>query len=292
MTQALRSAVLCLFLLAAACGKKEAAPAAGAPGGDYADRMAHQHKDDAPVASPAAQGEPAVPVKTETVRYATIGGREVQGYLAYPAAAEGGLPGVLMFHEWWGLNDNIRAMARQLAGQGYVVLAADLYGGKTADNPELARTLMEQTLGNKDALGQNLRQAHAYLVEQVKATRIGSIGWCLGGAMSLQAALQLSDQMDAAVVYYGHVSADPAALKPLQAPVLGLFGAADAGIPLESVRAFENTLKSLGKSVEIVVYEGADHAFANPSGRNYKAEAAADAWQRALTFLAVHLKAS
>lgn len=287
MAQALRFGVLCTVLLLCACGKKEAP--SGTDG--YADRMAHEHRGDAPVASPATLGQPAVPVQSETVRYASVGGSDIHGFLAYPVSAEGGLPGILMFHEWWGLNDNIRAMARQLAGEGYVVLATDLYAGKTADNPELARTLMEQTLANKDALGQNLLQAHAYLVEQVKVTRLGTLGWCLGGSMSLQAALQLSDQVDATVIYYGHVSADPATLKPLRAPVLGLYGAADTGIPLESVRAFENSLKTMGKSVEIVVYEGADHAFANPSGRSYRADAAADAWQRATRFLASHLKA-
>lgn len=281
-----RLAVVASFLaLAAACGKSQTGPEA-----DYASRMAAEHRNDAPVASPAAQGQPSTPVHGETVQYATVGGRPVQGYLSYPTAAEGGLPGILMFHEWWGLNDNIRSMADQLAGQGYVVLAADLYGGKVADTPELARTLMEQALGNKDAIGQNLRQAQAYLTEQVKATRIGTIGWCFGGGVSLQAALQLADQVDAAVVYYGHVSADPEALKPLKAPLLGLFGGADAGIPLESVQAFEKTLKALGKDATVVVYEGADHAFANPSGKNYKADAAADAWQKATAFLAQHLK--
>lgn len=275
-----------LFVLLSACGKPQPAPADA----DYAARMAAEHRNDSPVPSPAAQGHPANPVHGEVVRYATVGGHEVQGYLAYPAAAEGGLPGILMFHEWWGLNDNIRAMADQLAGEGYVVLAADLYGGKVADTPELARTLMEQAMAHPEAIGQNLRQAHAYLTEQLKATRIGTLGWCFGGGVSLQAALQLTDQVDAAVVYYGHVSADPEQLKPLRAPVLGLFGGADSGIPVESVRAFEKSLKALGKDATIVVYEGAGHAFANPSGQNYKADAAVDAWQRATAFLAQHLK--
>lgn len=252
--------------------------------------MAREHRNDSPAPSPLAQGTPAAPIKSQTVRYATVNGREVNGYLAYPAAAEGGLPAVLVFHEWWGLNDNIKAMADQLAGQGYVALAADLYGGRVASQPEAARALMEEALKDRDAMGQNLRQAHAYLKEQIKATRIGTIGWCFGGGVSLSAALLIPDQIDATVIYYGHVGGDANELKPLKAPVLGLFGGADTGIPVESVHAFETALKGLGKSAEIHIYDGAGHAFANPSGGNYKADAAADAWQRSLAFLAEHLK--
>jgi carboxymethylenebutenolidase len=282
----LRTAVVVLVaLLASACGNKS-----GDSDAQYAERMAQQHKNDQPTPSPAAQGDAASPIRSQTVRYATVNGKEVNGYLAYPASAEGGLPAVLVFHEWWGLNDNIKSMADQLAGQGYVALAADLYGGRVASQPEAARSLMEEALKNRDALGQNLRQAHAYLKEQVKATRVGTIGWCFGGSMSLQAALVVPDQVDAAIIYYGHVNGDVEELKPLKAPVLGLFGGADQGIPIESVRAFEAALKSLGKPVTIQVYEGAGHAFANPSGTNYKADAAADAWQKSLAFLAEHLK--
>jgi len=279
----MRVATVLLAATLLACGQKN-------EDADYASRMAQQHATDQPQASPATQGEVAAPIKSQTVTYATINGREIKGYLAYPAAAEGGLPAVLVFHEWWGLNDNIKKMADQLAGQGYVALAADLYGGRVAAQPEAARSLMEEALKDRDAMGQNLRQAHAYLKEQIKATRVGTIGWCFGGAISLQAALAVPDQIDATVIYYGHVGADPEKLKPLKAPVLGLFGGADDGIPVEQVRAFESALKALGKPVTIQIYEGAGHAFANPSGQNYKADAAADAWQKSLAFLSEHLK--
>lgn len=275
-----------LAIALTACGPKDADQAEA----EYAARMAREHARDQPHASPAGTADAGASVKSQTVHYATIKGQAVQGYLAYPASAEGGLPGVLLFHEWWGLNDNIKAMARQLAAQGYVALAADLFGGQVAGTPDAARGLMEQALGDKEAMGQNLRQAHAYLKEQIKATRVGTIGWCFGGGVSLQTGLLLADNVDAIVVYYGHVGSDPAELQPLQAPVLGLFGGADEVIPAESVRAFEATLKQLGKSAEIHVYDGAAHAFANPSGGNYKPDAAADAWQKALAFLAQHLK--
>lgn len=279
----IRIATVLLAATLLACGQKN-------EDADYASRMAQQHAKDQPQASPAAQGDVAAPIKSQSVQYATVNGKPVTGYLAYPAAAEGGLPAVLVFHEWWGLNDNIRSMADQLAGQGYVALAADLYGGQVATDPAAARSLMERALQDRDAMGQNLRQAHAYLKDQIKATRVGTIGWCFGGSMSLQAALLVPEGVDATVIYYGHVGGDAEKLKPLKAPVLGLFGGADDGIPLESVRAFEEALKAQGKPVTIHVYDGAAHAFANPSGTAYKADAAADAWQKTLAFLAEHLK--
>lgn len=281
-----RFGLLALLAIAlAACGSKSG----GDPAANYPAQMAHEHRNDAPTPSPATQTAPASPVASQTVRYATINGRPVEGYLAYPASAEGGLPGVLVFHEWWGLNDNIRAMANQLAGEGYVALAVDVYGGQAATKPDAAEALMEAAMKNSDALSQNLRQAHAYLKDQVKATRIGTIGWCFGGGLSLRMAL-LVPEVDAAVVYYGFVPTDPGALKPLKAPLLGLFGGADSSIPVSDVHKFESTLKALGKDAEIHIYDGAGHAFANPSGGNYKPDAAADAWKRSIAFLAAHLK--
>jgi carboxymethylenebutenolidase len=282
---ALLTCVATIALLVGACGDKSSESDA-----EYAARMAKEHAKDQPTASPATHGDVSSPIRSQSVQYATVNGKPVTGYLAYPAAAEGGLPAVLVFHEWWGLNDNIKKMADQLAGQGYVALAADLYGGRVASQPEAARSLMEESLKDRDAMGQNLRQAHAYLKEQIKATRVGTIGWCFGGAVSLRAALLVPDGVDATVIYYGHVGSDPEDLKALKAPVLGLFGGADDGIPVEQVRAFENTLKGLGKPATIHIYEGAAHAFANPSGTSYKADAAEDAWQKSLAFLAEHLK--
>ena len=284
----IRTSIAALLALAStACGKS---PGEAPSAASYPQKMAAEHRHDAPTPSPATLPAPAAPAASQAVQYATINGKPVQGYLAYPAAAEGGLPGVLVFHEWWGLNDNIRAMANQLAGEGYVALAVDVYGGRAATDPEGARALMEQAMKDPDALRQNLRQAHAYLKEQVKATRIGTIGWCFGGGLALREALLMSDQVDAAVVYYGYVGSDPQELKALKAPLLGLFGGADQGIPPGDVHKFEAALKALGKDAEIHIYEGAGHAFANPSGQNYQPVAAADAWKRSLAFLAAHLK--
>lgn len=254
----------------------------------YLEAMAAEHRGDAPRASPAARASVTAPIDAGAVVYANVEGLDVRGFLARPqrAAGEPSPPGVLVIHEWWGLNDNIRSMARQLAAEGYAALAVDLYGGRVAEEPALARELMQAAQSRPVAMQANLRQAHAYLVDRVGAPRTGSIGWCFGGGVSLEAALLLPGELDAAVVYYGRVVTDRKRLERLDAPVLGLFGGADRGIPVESVRAFEAALRELGKTAEIHIYPGAQHAFANPSGSRYDAAAAEDAWARTLAFLA------
>jgi len=229
-----------------------------------------------------------MPVTTEQVEYATVNGKTVTGYLARPEAV-GQFPGLITIHEWWGLNDNIQAMTRRLAGEGYTVLAVDLYGGKTAESPEKARQLVKTVMQNRKAAQSNLQQAYEYLSNERQAPEVGVIGWCFGGGWALQTALLLP-KLDAAVIYYGELVTDFQALKKLETPVLGIFGAQDQGIPVESVRSFETALKSLGKTAEIYIYENAGHAFANSSGDRYVPEAAADAWQKTTAFLKQHLK--
>ncbi len=271
-------ALLTVAILALGCGDSD----------DYADRMAEEHKDDTPVASPAAQPEPEAEVETERVSYATVNDVAVTGFLARPAAAEGA-PGVIVIQEWWGLNENIESMARQLAGEGYLALAVDLYGGQVATDPDGARALMQAAIADPEALKDNLRQAHAYLTAQGVPT-VGSVGWCFGGALSLQTAIWLPGELDAAVIYYGRVVTERDQLASLTTPILGHFGSEDQGIPIDGVREFEKLLGELGKDATIHVYDGADHAFANPSGTRYQPEAAEQAWQRTLTFFEEQLK--
>jgi carboxymethylenebutenolidase len=268
-----------VVVLAAACGT------AADEQRQHAERMAKEHAHDAPVANPASQTAPAVEVEASDVQYATVDGRPVTGYLARPAAVTGPRPGLIVIHEWWGLNDNIRAMTRRLAGEGYLALAVDLYAGQVAADRDTALSLMTATNEHPAAAEDNLRQAYAYLADQRGAPAVGSIGWCFGGGWSLSTALLLPDRLDAAVIYYGHLVSDPQRLATLEMPILGLFGEQDQGIPLDSVRAFENALRELGKDAKIVVYPGADHAFANPSGRNYQPETAEKAWLETVAFL-------
>ncbi len=257
---------------------------------EHADRMAHEHRHDAPVSNPGSEAEPDHPVTGEFVTYATVDGVPVQGYLARPEGVTGPLPGLIVIHEWWGLNDNVRAATRRLAGEGYAALAVDLYRGQTAGDATTARALMVAANESPELAEANLRQAFRHLTDELQAPKVASIGWCFGGGWSLEAALLLPTELDAAVIYYGRLVTDPDRLASLDMPILGLFGGEDQGIPIEDVRAFESALEALGKDATIIVYEGADHAFANPSGRNFEPEAATQAWQETVRFLAAHLR--
>jgi carboxymethylenebutenolidase len=253
-------------------------------------RMAAGHAHDAPVATLAATTPVSAPVAEEEVVYGTVDGKAVSGYLARPQNAKAGaLPGLIVIHEWWGLNDNVRAEARRLAAEGYVTLAVDLYAGQTATEPPAAAKLAGELSRNPAPAEENLRQAYAYLDKTVHAPKIGTIGWCLGGRWSLRAAALLPEQVDATVIYYGTVTASEAELARLQMPILGLFAANDRVIPVPTVKAFQHTLVRLGKRIDVKIYEGTDHAFANPSGTAYEPAAAEDAWRRTLSFLRANL---
>lgn len=254
--------------------------------------LASQHQNERPIPTAIAQMEPSMKVTGETVEYATIEGQTITGYFARPESAAADLPGILAIHEWWGLNDNIKAMARRLAGEGYQVLAVDLYNGQVAPSPQEARQLTESVQKNPAAAKDNLQQAYQYLAQEKKAPKIGVIGWCFGGSWSLQTAMLFPQDIDATVIYYGGQigEATAADLKPLEMPILGIFGANDASIPLADVKKFETLLTRLGKEAEIEIYENAGHAFANPSGERYVAEAAEKAWEKTIEFLGNYLK--
>lgn len=208
------------------------------------------------------------------------------GYVARPVQ-EGNYPGVVMIHEWWGLNDNIKMMADTLASYGYIVFAVDLYGGVVAEDSSVARVQATAVRNNPDGAVDHMRMAVRYLNEQ-GAERIASLGWCFGGQQSLQ--LSLSEDIDATIIYYGNLVEDPEQLRSISGPVLGIFGAEDTGIPVSSVRNFESSLNALDVANQIHVYEGVGHAFANPSGSNYAPDATRDAWEKTIAFLAESLQ--
>ena len=255
-------------------------------------RLLAAHRHDYPSPTAIAQVPPKVPVVTESVEYVTIDGQAINGYYARPEGENQPLPGIIAIHEWWGLNENIEAMARRLAGEGYQVLAVDLYNGQTATTPEAASQLVQEVANNPFGAEANLSKAYNYLVEEKQASAIASIGWCFGGSWSLETALLFPQELDAAVIYYGGQigEATTEELATLEMPILGIFGAEDSSIPVETVKELESTLEELGKEAEIQIYENAGHAFANPSGQNYVPEAAEKAWSETTAFLAKNLK--
>jgi carboxymethylenebutenolidase len=225
---------------------------------------------------------------SKTVSYKS-GDETVQAVL-YTPAGKGPFPAIIVIHEWWGLNDWVKDEAGKLAGEGYVALAIDLYRGKVATTPEMAHEIMRGV--PEDRAKRDLHAAFEFLQSQpdVKKDRIGAIGWCMGGGYSLDVALQ-EPTLAADVINYGHLATDADALKKINAPILGLFGGQDHGITPDDVHKFEAAMKQLGKKIDVKIYDDAGHAFENPNNKSgYRADDAADAWKRTVSFLAEALK--
>ena len=212
------------------------------------------------------------------------GGSTGQGLLYLPQGS-GPHPALIVIHEWWGLNDWIKQEAAGYASQGYVALAVDLYHGKVATDAETAHELsrgLPQDQGVRD-----LTSALAWLAKRkdVDASRIGAVGWCMGGGFALQLAIA-APTLKAVAINYGALATDPASLAKIHAAVLGNFGGQDRGIPPDAVHAFEAAMQSLGKPVDAKIYPDAGHAFENPNNTaGYKPADAADALARIDAFL-------
>jgi carboxymethylenebutenolidase len=230
----------------------------------------------------------ALPVKTETISFRS-GEETVSAYLALPDSA-GPHPALVVIHEWWGLNGWVKEQAEKFAGQGYVALAVDLYRGKVAYDPNLAHELSRGL--PQDQAVRDLKAAFNYLASRpdVRHDKIGSVGWCMGGGYSLLLAVNES-KLAACVVNYGSLPTDKDEIQRIHAPVLGIFGADDRGIPPSAVEAFEGAMKAAQKSIEVKIYDGAGHAFMNPNNKlGYREAAASDAWARTFAFLSRTLK--
>jgi carboxymethylenebutenolidase len=216
------------------------------------------------------------------------GDSTAQGLLYLPQGA-GPHPAVIVIHEWWGLNDWIKQEAAGYAARGYVTLAVDLYRGKVATTPDLAHELMRglpQDQGVSD-----LTSALAWLQSRkdVKRTRIGAVGWCMGGGFALQLAIA-APTLRAVAINYGALATDKTALAQIHAAVLGNFGGQDRGITPDAVHAFEAAMQSLGKPVDAKIYPQAGHAFENPNNATgYRPSDAADALARVDSFFAEKL---
>tara|TARA_R110002049_G_scaffold9444_4_gene48050 strand:+ start:18146 stop:19018 length:873 start_codon:yes stop_codon:yes gene_type:complete len=255
-----------------------------------AEQALEATETDSAAATSGAAGAPVLnrPVDSETLPYADVNEALVYGHFAFPSDMIEPLPAIILIHDWWGLNDDIRAVADRLASEGFMVLAIDLYSGETVTTAQEARQKTIQVLENQDDVAENMRQAITF-VEAVEAPAIGTVGWGFGGGWSLEGALLFPAEIEAAVIYYGQVSSDEERLQVLEAPVLGLFGRNDRRIEVESVRDFEEAMQRLRKPVDIQVYADAGHSFADPAHRNFDAAVAEDAWTRMLDFFALNL---
>jgi len=183
--------------------------------------------------------------------------------------------------EWWGLNDQIKAMAMEFAGHGYLALAVDLFDGRVATSPDEARALT-QKVKEEEATATLTSWLQWLKNHQDGDRRVATVGWCFGGGWALRAATV--EPVDATVVYYGNVNLPAERLAALKGPVLGHFGRQDKFIDEKTVAAFRKAMTEANKPYVVYWYD-AGHAFANPTGDNYRKPETQLAWQRTLEFL-------
>lgn len=225
----------------------------------------------------------AVAAAHDGVSITTSDGRTVKATLAVPEKVPA--PVMILIHEWWGLNAQIKAMVGEFAKQGYVALAVDLYDGQVATDPANARKLM----GKVDP-----EQATATLSSWIDWARaqtyvngkVGTVGWCFGGGWSLSASL--ARNVNATIVYYGNVARSSDELATLNSPVLGHYAESDQWINHAMVDGFEAAMTSAGKKFTSHWYD-AQHGFANPTTARHDKADAALAWKRTIDFLKANL---
>ncbi len=218
-------------------------------------------------------------ITTQTVNYGPT-----EGYLALPT--EPGIkPAIILIHEWWGLNDNIRWYADEFARQGYVALAVDLYGETTTD-PAIAKNLAEHVRTNMKDAQDNLLSAVNFLRlhPKVNASQLASVGWCFGGGWSYEMAKN-NMGTKATVMYYGRFAPDDD-LSMMRSHIMGHFGENDEAIPVDDVKAFRAKVETLSGDNQIFIYENVGHGFA----RELDTDSAKQAWTRTLEFLREQLK--
>ncbi len=218
-------------------------------------------------------------------------GKAIGAYVAQPPAAareEERFPAVIMLHEFWGMRPELQGKAEALAAEGYVVVAADTYRGQVTNWIPKAIYLASTTPTAR--VNQDLDTVFSWLATQpnVDPARIMVMGFCYGGGKALQYSLH-NPALAATGIFYGSLITDPAALRALPGPVLGIFGGADQSIPVEEVQTFQQTLESLDIPNQISIYPGEGHAFVQSIEAIQQGGAQGAAWQEFLTFLADHL---
>lgn len=226
-------------------------------------------------------------IETKAVEYRQ-GDTRLVGYLAYPKDVKGSQPGILVVHEWLGLNDYAKRRAEQLAELGYVALAADIYGdGKIAANREEAGKLAGSYKNDRPLLRARVAAGLTTLKAQpgVAAGKVAAIGYCFGGTTVLELARSGADVAGVVSFHGGLDTPTPQDAKNIRAKVLALHGADDPYVPADQVAAFENEMRQAGVDWQLIAYGGSVHGFTNPAngtdnskGAAYNAAADARSW--------------
>jgi len=215
-------------------------------------------------------------------------GDTAPGYLAVPESGAG--PGVIVLQEWWGLDDSVERYCDRFAQEGFLALAPDLYRGETTDQPDEAQQKMMAM--NMEQSARDMSGAVDFLAEHegFQGTGVGSVGFCLGGGLSVWAAT-VNPKVKAVVTYYYVMPHGKPDFSKIEAPVLGHFGTGDDFVSVDDARALEQELREAGVEVDFEFYEGAGHAFANDHNRlgTYDEEKSNEAWRKTVDFLKRHL---
>ncbi|MGA9853310.1 MAG: dienelactone hydrolase family protein [Gammaproteobacteria bacterium] len=246
----------------------------------------------APAAVWAANSATTLPVTAihgERVRYALVRGEPVYGYLSEPAHARGVQPGLILIHMWWGLNQHMRDLADRLARQGYVVLAVDLYNGRTTRDPRMAAQLTDIANANSNTILSNLEQAVSYMNVHQHVQHLGVIGWSVGGEWAFRIASDLPQAFDALVVFYATPYTEPSQFAQLRMPMLAFFGGHDPFVPPAVVEKFQWAAGLASARVDIHIYPDAGPAFDDPDSTAYNQVDAQDAWKQLNAFLELAL---
>mgnify|MGYP000011723227 CR=1 FL=1 len=230
------------------------------------------------LATAATSGMRDITISTST-------GKSVTASVAFPVQKMA--PTILLIHEWWGLNTNIKVMAAEFAKLGYIAVAVDMYGGEVATDRQGAMSLMKGVTPESGT--ETLSTWINWMKNHERSTgQVATLGWCFGGGWSLNASL--ANEVDATVIYYGRVNKTAEQLATLNSPVLGHFGTLDKSINKKMVNGFLSAATEAGKAKQILTYwYEANHAFANPTGARYDEADAALAWKRTQTFLKAYL---
>ncbi len=228
------------------------------------------------------------PNPRQNVTFASNGG-QAHGYLAKPESGSG--PGLVVIQEWWGLDDHIADVVDRFAKEGFVALAPDLFGGKVAHDTDEAGKLMEQLPAEQAA--RDLGGAVDYLLadDSVTSSKVGAVGFCMGGGFVLQLAAQQGDKIGAAVPFYGVGEGVPGDFSSITAPVQGHYAERDNFYPVDKAREQEQQMRTETQGDVEFFYYPAGHAFHNDKDKmgTYDAESAKLAWQRAVEFLKANL---
>lgn len=278
------SQVLCLMLAVSACTSGDAPGTTDTSGNGSASPSA---ATPATGASPAGivGDEVALEVVAENLPYAEVNDSLTYGYFAFPANMVDPLPAVLVVHDRWGLNDDVRATVERLAAGGYIVLGVDLFAGQSAETLSEARELEIGVVEDRATAQENIKQAIEFVRMSSAPPSVSIVGFGFGGGWALNSAMDLPEELGAAISYYGQVPTDDSEIESLDVPYLGFFSENDRAVPIASARAFSEKASAMSKDVEIRTFADARRGFAEESGDSFDANASQAAWTHMLRFL-------